>query len=294
MKYTKYLAILAAAFMMGSCSDDFLDKEPSENASEDQIKDLLDKDPTAIQAYITGYYKNMFSPEAQQSHDDFGLKAFELATDLMGDDMAYMTSHFFVYDYLLDNRASSYRRTTTYWQELYAVISGANEVISGLKEQADSGSIHIGKTISISYLPQDNREYFENCTLSIVDWLRQFSKDQNETYIRSWLGRMLFTGEENLKPVNVLSGGERVRCMFAKMMLKGANVIIMDEPTNHLDLESITSLNTGMQNFKGPLLFTSHDQEIIETVANRIIDIKSEDEIVYFNGTYEEYMQKQK
>ena len=106
MKYTKYLAILAAAFMMGSCSDDFLDKEPSENASEDQIKDLLDKDPTAIQAYITGYYKNMFSPEAQQSHDDFGLKAFELATDLMGDDMAYMTSHFFVYDYLLDNRAS--------------------------------------------------------------------------------------------------------------------------------------------------------------------------------------------
>ena len=90
MKYTKYLAILAAAFMMGSCSDDFLDKEPSENASEDQIKDLLDKDPTAIQAYITGYYKNMFSPEAQQSHDDFGLKAFELATDLMGDDMAYM------------------------------------------------------------------------------------------------------------------------------------------------------------------------------------------------------------
>ena len=98
MKYTKYLAILAAAFMMGSCSDDFLDKEPSENASEDQIKDLLDKDPTAIQAYITGYYKNMFSPEAQQSHDDFGLKAFELATDLMGDDMAYMTSHFFVYD----------------------------------------------------------------------------------------------------------------------------------------------------------------------------------------------------
>ena len=92
MKYTKYLAILAAAFMMGSCSDDFLDKEPSENASEDQIKDLLDKDPTAIQAYITGYYKNMFSPEAQQSHDDFGLKAFELATDLMGDDMAYMTN----------------------------------------------------------------------------------------------------------------------------------------------------------------------------------------------------------
>ena len=101
-----------------------------------KFKDLLDKDPTAIQAYITGYYKICFSGSTA-NHDDFGLKAFELATDLMGDDMAYMTSHFFVYDYLLDNRASSYRRTTTYWQELYAVISGANEVISGLKEQAE-------------------------------------------------------------------------------------------------------------------------------------------------------------
>ena len=157
------------------------------------------------------------------------------------------------------------------------------------KEQADSGTIHFGKTISVSYLPQDNREYFEGCTLSIVDWLRQFSKDQNETFIRSWLGRMLFTGEENLKPVNVLSGGERVRCMFAKMMLQGANLIIMDEPTNHLDLESITSLNNGMKNFKGPLLFTSHDQEIIETVANRIIDIRDENHIIDRVMTYEEY-----
>ena len=162
------------------------------------------------------------------------------------------------------------------------------------KEQADSGTIHFGKTISVSYLPQDNREYFEGCTLSIVDWLRQFSKDQNETFIRSWLGRMLFTGEENLKPVNVLSGGERVRCMFAKMMLQGANLIIMDEPTNHLDLESITSLNNGMKNFKGPLLFTSHDQEIIETVANRIIDIRDENHIIDRVMTYEEYVETQK
>lgn len=162
------------------------------------------------------------------------------------------------------------------------------------KEQADSGTIHFGKTISVSYLPQDNREYFEGCTLSIVDWLRQFSKDQNETFIRSWLGRMLFTGEENLKPVNVLSGGERVRCMFAKMMLQGANLIIMDEPTNHLDLESITSLNNGMKNFKGPLLFTSHDQEIIETVANRIIDIRDENHIIDRVMTYEEYVENQK
>lgn len=162
------------------------------------------------------------------------------------------------------------------------------------KEQPDSGTIHFGKTISVSYLPQDNREYFEGCALSIVDWLRQFSKDQNETFIRSWLGRMLFTGEENLKPVNVLSGGERVRCMFAKMMLQGANLIIMDEPTNHLDLESITSLNNGMKNFKGPLLFTSHDQEIIETVANRIIDIRDENHIVDKPVTYQEYVESQK
>ena len=116
MKYTKYIGILAAAFMMSSCGEDFLDKEPSENASAEQIQDAIEHDPTAIQAYITGYYKNLFAPEAQQSYDDFGLKAFELATDLMGDDMAYKTQHFFVYDYLLDNRGSSYRRPTTCWQ----------------------------------------------------------------------------------------------------------------------------------------------------------------------------------
>ena len=173
------------------------------------------------------------------------------------------------------------------------VITTLFNIITG-KEQADSGYINIGKTISISYLPQNNNEYFDNCKLSIVDWLRQFSKDQNETFIRSWLGRMLFTGEENMKPVNVLSGGERVRCMFAKMMLQGANVILMDEPTNHLDLESITSLNTGMQNFRGPLLFTSHDQEIIETVANRIIDIRDENTIIDRQMTYQEYVDSQK
>ena len=173
------------------------------------------------------------------------------------------------------------------------VITTLFNILMG-KEKADSGTIHFGKTITTTYLPQDNREYFDNCSLSIVDWLRQFSKDQNETFIRSWLGRMLFTGEENIKPVNVLSGGEKVRCMFAKMMLQGGNLIIMDEPTNHLDLESITSLNTGMQNFKGPLLFTSHDQEIIETVANRIIDIVSEDKIIDKSVTYQEYVEGNK
>ncbi len=160
------------------------------------------------------------------------------------------------------------------------------------KEEADSGSVHIGKTIRTSYLPQNYDEYFNNVDLTLVDWLRQFSKDQNETYIRSWLGRMLFTGEENMKLAKVLSGGEKVRCMLAKIMLEQSNLLLLDEPTNHLDLESITALNKGMQNYKGVMLFATHDQEIIETVANRIIDIVDENKIIDFTGTYEEYMEK--
>ena len=109
--------------------------------------------------------------------------------------------------------------------------------------------------------------------MSLVDWLGQFSKEKDQTYLRGWLGRMLFTGEEGMKKAKVISGGERVRCMLSRMMLQGANVLIMDEPTNHLDLESITALNKGMQNFKNPILFTSHDHELMSTVANRIIYI---------------------
>ena len=165
-------------------------------------------------------------------------------------------------------------------------------ILMGL-DTADSGSFTWGKTITPTYLPQDNRSYFEGIKLSLVDWLRQYSKDQTETYIRSWLGRMLFSGEEALKEVNVLSGGEKVRCMFAKMMLESGNVVIMDEPTNHLDLESITALNKGMINFKGCMLFASHDQEIVETVATRIIDIVSEDKIIDRMITYEEYTNQQ-
>ncbi len=162
------------------------------------------------------------------------------------------------------------------------------------KEEADSGSIHWGKTINAAELPQNNNEYFEGCDLSLVDWLRQYSKDQNETYIRSWLGRMLFTGEENMKKVNVLSGGEKVRCMLARMMLKSPNLIILDEPTNHLDLESITALNKGMINYKGCILFSTHDQEIIETTANRIIDIVDENTIIDKAMTYKEYVESYK
>lgn len=168
------------------------------------------------------------------------------------------------------------------------VITKLFDVLSG-KLSADSGNIHWGKTIKYSYLPQDNNKYFDGNNLSIVDWLRQFSKDQTEMYIRGWLGRMLFSGEEALKQVKVLSGGEKVRCMFAKMMLESGNVLLFDEPTNHLDLESITALNKGMINFRGPLLFTSHDQELVETVANRIIDIKDENNYVDKQCSYNEY-----
>ena len=171
------------------------------------------------------------------------------------------------------------------------VLTTLFNIIQGT-EKADCGNVFVGKTIKITSLPQNNDSYFEGNTMSIVDWLRQYSKDQNETYIRSWLGRMLFTGEENLKPANVLSGGERVRCMLAKMMLEQGNLLILDEPTNHLDLESITALNKGMQNFRGNILFASHEQEIIETVANRIIDIVDENHYIDFTGTYEEYAEK--
>ena len=156
--------------------------------------------------------------------------------------------------------------------------------------QPDSGNVHWGKTITHTYLMQNNNPYFENCTLSIVDWLRQYSKDQTEAYIRGWLGRMLFSGEEALKPVNVLSGGEKVRCMFAKMMLEAGNFILLDEPTNHLDLESITALNKGMENFKGSMIFASHDQEIVETVANRIFDFVDENTFIDKMCTYEDYI----
>lgn len=153
-----------------------------------------------------------------------------------------------------------------------------------------SGEIKWGITISKSYLPNDNTEYFNLDNMDLVEWLRQYSKDDSATFLRGWLGRMLFSGDEALKQVKVLSGGEKVRCMFAKMMLSGANVLIFDEPTNHLDLESITALNNGMSNFKGTLLFTSHDHQLVDTVANRIMEIR-EDKLIDKRMSYEEYLE---
>ena len=139
--------------------------------------------------------------------------------------------------------------------------------------EPDEGSFKWGVTTSRSYFPKDNSKYFDNCEYNLIDWLRQFSQSQYESDIRGWLGRMLFSGEEALKPACVLSGGEKVRCMLARTMLSGANVLILDEPTNHLDLESITALNKGMIEFTGSMLFATQDHECIQTVANRIMEI---------------------
>jgi len=155
---------------------------------------------------------------------------------------------------------------------------------------ADSGEFKWGVTTSQAYFPKDNSAYFDGVELNLVDWLRQFSRDQEESFIRGFLGRMLFSGEETQKESNVLSGGEKVRCMLAKMMLSGANVLILDEPTNHLDLESITSLNTGLTNYEGTMLFVSHDHQFIQTVANRIIEITPKG-IVDRRMTYDEYLE---
>ena len=150
-------------------------------------------------------------------------------------------------------------------------ISALFDVINGEKK-AESGEVQWGQTTSHTYLPRDNSSYFNN-DYNITDWLKQYSKEQDDAYVRGFLGRMLFSGDESLKKVKVLSGGEKVRCMLSKLMLAGANVLIMDDPTNHLDLEAIQSLNEALIHFPGVVLFTSHDHEFVQSVANRIIEI---------------------
>ena len=162
------------------------------------------------------------------------------------------------------------------------------QIIAG-EIEPDEGELIWGTTITQNYFPKDNNYLFETDE-TITDWLRKYSKDPDETYVRSFLGRMLFSGDEALKEVKVLSGGEKVRCVLSKMMLSGANFLIFDEPTNHLDMESITAVNNGMQNFKGNILFTSHDHQLMETVANRIIDIKENGEVIDKEVTYNEYL----
>ena len=157
-------------------------------------------------------------------------------------------------------------------------------------EEADAGTFKWGVTTSQSYLPKNHNDFFDGCEYSLVDWLRQFSEEKSESFIRGFLGRMLFSGEEALKQAHVLSGGEKVRCMLSRMMLSNSNVLVLDDPTNHLDLESITSVNKGLEKFPGVMLFSSHDHEMIQTLANRIIEI-TPGGIMDRKTTLEEYLE---
>ena len=163
------------------------------------------------------------------------------------------------------------------------------------KTEPDEGTFKWGSTITTSYFPKDNSEFFDGCDKTILEWLSQYneSNDRTETYLRGFLGKMLFSGEDVFKPVNVLSGGERVRCMLSRMMLFGSNALVLDQPTNHLDLESITAVNNGLCSFKGIVLFASHDHEFIQTVANRIIVIE-QNGIKDITSSYDEYIEANK
>jgi ATPase subunit of ABC transporter with duplicated ATPase domains len=155
----------------------------------------------------------------------------------------------------------------------------------------DSGEFKWGVTTSQAYFPKENSAFFDGVELNLVDWLRQYSRDQDESYIRGFLGRMLFSGEETQKEAQVISGGEKVRCMLSRMMMSGANVLLLDEPTNHLDLESITALNNGLIQFDGTLLFASHDHQFVQTIANRIIEL-TPDGLNDYKMTYDEYLEQ--
>ena len=173
-------------------------------------------------------------------------------------------------------------------------ITALMQILAG-EDEPDEGTVKWGVSTSRSYFPKDNSKYFDGCELNLVDWLRQYSaagfETQNESYIRGFLGRMLVSGDDVFKQVNVLSGGEKVRCMLSRMMLYGSNVLILDQPTNHLDLESITAVNNGLKAFKGNVIFASHDHEFVNTVANRIIDIREDGTIVDRMCTFDEYIE---
>lgn len=178
------------------------------------------------------------------------------------------------------------------------VFIGENEIVNTVlfkiimgEMEPDSGTFKWGITITKAYFPKDNSEFFNDVDLNLVDWLRQYSDEKTESYLRGFLGRMLFSGEEALKEAKVLSGGEKVRCMLSKMMLSSANVLVLDHPTNHLDLESITAVNNGLRDYKSNILFTSHDHQFIDTIANRIIEILPTGGIIDKRMSYDEYLE---
>ena len=156
--------------------------------------------------------------------------------------------------------------------------------------EPDEGEIKWGVSTTQSYFPKDNTEIFKDNNIEIIDWIRQFSEDKRESYLRTFLGRMLFTGDDVYKSIKVLSGGEKVRCMLSKLMLLGASILLLDQPTNHLDLESVQALNNGLEDFGGNIIFTTHDHQLIQTVANRIIEFK-DGGIIDRIMTYDEYVE---
>ena len=164
------------------------------------------------------------------------------------------------------------------------------QILAGEKTP-DSGEVKQGTTVITSYFPKNHDKYFQT-TENLVEWLRKFSENKEDAFVRGFLGRMLFSADEALKQVNILSGGEKVRCMFAKMMLNKGNVLLLDEPTNHLDIESITALNNGLNKFDGPIVFATYDTELINTLANRLILIKEDGTYIDKQMTYEEYLEK--
>ena len=178
-------------------------------------------------------------------------------------------------------------------------LVGSEQAITALfrilmeEDTPDSGDFKWGVSITKSYFPHDNTPYFKDCDLSVIDWLGQYSKETTETYLRGFLGRMLFSGDSVFKPVKVLSGGEKVRCMFSRMMLFGSNFLLLDQPTDHLDLESISAVNNGLSAFRGNVIFSSHDYELVNTVANRIIEI-TPDGMRDYSGTFEDYLARKK
>ena len=172
-------------------------------------------------------------------------------------------------------------------------ITAMFQLLAGEREP-DEGTIKWGVSTTQAYFPKDNGPYFNDCDLSIIDWMRQFSEDKRESYLRTFLGRMLFTNDDVYKPVKVLSGGEKVRCMLSKLMLSGASVLLLDQPTNHLDLESVAALNNGMNDFKGNIIFSTHDHQMTQTVANRIIEFNDDGSITDRRVTYDEYVEMMK
>ena len=163
------------------------------------------------------------------------------------------------------------------------------QILAGL-EEPDEGTVKWGASIEWAYFPKDHNDFFDSFDGDLIEWMRQFSEDKRESYLRTFLGRMLFSGDDVYKPAKVLSGGEKVRCMLSRMMLSGANFLMLDQPTNHLDLESIAALNNGLEAFKYNILFACHDHQLTQTVANRIIEI-TDDGIIDRMGTYDEYME---